>query len=432
MRAADMAGDVIAARSPTAAGSASAGSASAGSPGRVGDVRRGNLALVLGGIAAAAAADPDARPSRAQLAAATGLTKASVSSLVAELLDSGLVHEVGLNKAGERGRPGVGLELSPLKGVLGLEINVDYISAGLVDLGGSIRFLTTIETHNSGAEPAAVMDRLSGLAREALASAVESGIDVLGGGLAVPGLVDAAQNRVVTAPNLHWTRVTLDVGSLLPGSPFGLVLFNEANSAALAELWYGRGQGLRDFLYVSGEVGVGGGLIMDSALFTGPEGHAGELGHVVVDPDGPECSCGGRGCLEVFSGLEAVLSAAGLGDQSTPGRLDLLRSAVDAGDAAALAAVEHAGRYLGIAVASAARLVNLPAVVLGGHFALLGAQIRPALLRSLETHAPGLVDPDCVSLSSLEQSAALLGAAGSAIHAILESPHEVTGAAETA
>ncbi|MCA4131231.1 ROK family protein [Arthrobacter sp. M4] len=398
----------------------------------MGDVRRGNLALVLGSVASFLAAESDARPSRAQVAAATGLTKASVSSLVSELLDAGLVREIGVNRAGERGRPGVGLELSTQKGVLGLEINVDYISAGLVDLAGTLRFHKVMERQNSGASPEAVMLALSGLVKEAVDAASEARMDLLGGGLAVPGLVDTSRNTVVAAPNLHWTGVVLDVDRLLPESPFGMVLFNEANSAALAELWYGEGPRLRDFLYVSGEVGVGGGLVMDSELFTGPGGHAGELGHVVVDPAGPPCSCGGRGCLEVFSGLEAVFSAAGLGGQSLPGRLDLLRRRCAEGDPKALSAVARAGRSLGVALVSAARLVDLPSVVLGGHFAILGEWVIPALLESLEDHAPGLIAPDAVLPSTLDQSAALLGAAGSAIHSVLESPHIMMSAVDSA
>lgn len=391
-------------------------------PGRVGDVRRGNLALVLARIAAAST-DPGASVSRAQLAAASGLTKASVSSLVSDLIESGLVREVGLNRDGERGRPGVGLTLNPLRGVVGLEINVDYIAAGLVDLGGNLLFHTSLEAHNSRADPRVVMEQLSGLVYEVLRYSAESGVVVLGGGLAVPGLVDAPRGRVVSAPNLHWTSVDLDLASLLPESAFGTILSNEANSAALAELWYGRGRELRDFVFVSGEVGVGAGLVIGAELFVGPQGHAGELGHVVVHPDGPACECGGRGCLETFAGQEAIFSAAGISPAPTAARLSTLVRHLEDGEAAALAAVEQAGQCLGLALVSAARLINLPAVVLGGHFSLLGQWIRPALLQSLADHAPGLVDPSAVVPSSLEQSAALLGAAGSAIHAVLEAPH---------
>lgn len=134
-------------------------------PGRVGDVRRRNLSLVLDSIARTG----DAKPSRAQLAAATGLTKAAVSSLVAELVESGLVSEVGLYRDGERGRPGQSLELSPRRGVVGMEINVDYLAVGLVDLGGNLRFTTTVESHNRGLKPGEVMAKLAELAGEAKA-----------------------------------------------------------------------------------------------------------------------------------------------------------------------------------------------------------------------------------------------------------------------
>ncbi|MDI2023069.1 ROK family transcriptional regulator [Paenarthrobacter nicotinovorans] len=154
-------------------------------PGRVGDVRRRNLSLVLDSIAKTV----DTKPSRAQLAAGTGLTKAAVSSLVADLVESGLVSEVGLYRDGERGRPGQGLELNSRRGVVGMEINVDYLAVGLVDLAGNLRFHSAVESRNRGMPPAQVMKQLAGLAAEAKAAADAEDIAILGGGLAVPGKV---------------------------------------------------------------------------------------------------------------------------------------------------------------------------------------------------------------------------------------------------
>src|SRR4029079_11567775 len=125
-------------------------------PGRVEDVRRGNLVRILAAMAQTHA-DPGFRPTRAELASRTGRTKASVSSLVAELVDAGLVTESGATRDGERGRPGVGLELNTRRGVVGMEINVDYISAGLLDLGGTLRILRTLERGNRGQPPESVM-----------------------------------------------------------------------------------------------------------------------------------------------------------------------------------------------------------------------------------------------------------------------------------
>lgn len=387
-------------------------------PGRVGDVRRRNLSLVMDSIARTG----DAKPSRAQLAAGTGLTKAAVSSLVADLVDSGLVSEVGLYRDGERGRPGQGLELSSRRGVVGMEINVDYLAVGLVDLGGNLRFHSTVESRNRGLAPEKVMERLGVLAAEAIAAAAAADISILGGGLAVPGLVDEQRNLVLSAPNLHWEHEELNPRSLLEDAPLGVRLSNEANSAALGELWYGTGQ--PDFLYVSGEVGVGGGVIIGSELYTGPGGSAGELGHIVVHPDGPGCSCGGTGCLETFAGQEAIFEAAGTPQGSLGERTELLLAALAAQEPQATQAVHDAGRYLGVALASSARLMDIEAVVLGGHFAVLAEWLRPALLTSLERYAPGLLAPGNLTVSTLEHSGTLLGAAGQVIRSVIESPFE--------
>jgi len=390
-------------------------------PGRVEDVRRGNLVRVLASMAQART-DPDFRPTRADLASRTGLTKASVSSLVAELVDAGLVAESGSTRDGERGRPGVGLEFSTRRGVVGMEINVDYISAGLLDLGGTLRIHRTLESGNRGQSPESVMALLAGLVSDIAAEASAAGIVILGGGLAVPGLVDSASGTVASAPNLHWRGVALRLDRLLPDAPFGTVLHNEANCAALAELWYGHGLDFRDYLFVSGEVGVGGGLVIGSELFAGPQGQAGEVGHMVVEPSGPHCSCGGHGCLESFAGQEAIFSEAGIPAGTASVRLARLGEELASGNAAAISAVARAGHYLGIAAASTARLMNLSAVVLGGHFTQMGPWLRPALQQSLAEYAPGVISDARVEISELGQSAALLGAAGSSLRTVLAAP----------
>jgi predicted NBD/HSP70 family sugar kinase len=420
----------------------------------MGDVRRGNLALVLGRIAHSGAAT---HLTRAQIASLTGLTKASVSSLVLDLIDAGIVREVGLNPQGERGRPGVGLELNPAKGVMGMEINVDYISAGVTDLTGNLLLQETRELDNRRATPGDVAAALAELAAGLREAADAQGVTILGGGLAVPGLVDDKTSTVITAPNLSWTSATLDPGALLPDVPLGTTLFNEANAAALAELRY-RPAGDADFLFVSGEVGVGGGLVIGSELFTGPHGHAGELGHVVVQPEGTLCSCGGTGCLETVAGQDAIFAAAGIPTQNSPGGLAASRrsgsgtpspgtsgrgrlapgptrseslaqllSALAVGDADALAAVARAGNYLGVAVASTVRLLDIPSVVLGGHFALLGEWITPALSDSLARYAPGKVPAGNISLSAVGQAGALLGAASSVVRSLVEAPQRLQG-----
>ncbi|WP_332602821.1 ROK family transcriptional regulator [Arthrobacter sp. S2(2024)] len=391
------------------------------SPGRVGDVRRQNLALVLAGIQGNGGA------TRAQLAVESGLTKASVSSLVTDLLESGLVRETSVTRDGERGRPGTGLVLNPARGALAAEINVDYLAVGVLDFAGELVFHETLERHNRGSLPSDILPLLVAMAQRAATQAAGDGVELLGGELTVPGLVDTERNVVLAAPNLGWADVGLseELPRLLPAAPFGVTLSNEANSAALAELWFGHGDRFPDFLYISGEVGVGGGLVIDSRLFAGPHGHAGEIGHVVVHPDGPLCACGGHGCLETFAGQDAIYSAGGIHQDATPKHMEYLLSRLADGDRSAVSAVEQAGHYLGIAIASTARVANISAVVLGGHFAVLEEWIAPALRRSLDHHAPGLIPEGNLAFSGLGQTGALRGAAATAVRRILSQAYEL-------
>lgn len=392
-----------------------------GTPGRVGDVRRQNLALIMHRLDAAG------QMTRAQLATETGLTKASVSSLVADLMSAGLLSEVGLNRVGERGRPGLGVALNTEAAALGMEINVDYIAVGVLDFAGELHFHAVREQHNAGRPPEEVLSSLQSLVDEALEQAGGSGMKIHAGGLAVPGLVDPANGRVLRAPNIGWrdVNVALWAEALVSGASFGTAIFNEANTSALAELWYGHGRDLDNYLYVSGEVGIGGGVIIDSELFEGPGGNAGEIGHVVVDPDGPDCSCGGVGCLERYAGQEAILAQAGVEGGNTVERMGALRVSLESQDAAALAAVERAGHHLGVATASTLRMLNLDAVVLGGHFAQLERWIVPAFRGSVNRHAPALLAEDRILVSKLGPTAAVMGAAGSRIRSVLQKPYEL-------
>lgn len=400
----------------------------AGEPLRPAGMRERNLAVVLAVVA------EQAPITRAQVAAATGLTKSSVSGLVTELLAAGLVAEEGARREGDRGRPGTVLALRGEGAVgLGLEANVDYLAAGLGDLTGRLRYHHIVTVDNRERDRDAVLTELAGLAQQALAAAAEQGLTVAGACVAVAGVVDATTHRVVRAPNLGWTDVALveRLAAVLPPTPLGTSLENEANVAALGELWFGAGRQLGDFVHVSGEVGIGGGIVVDGELFRGSHGMAGEIGHVVVDPDGPECSCGGRGCLERVAGQEAILVLAGLADPPGGQRrvgprgrgLDDLVALLEAGQPRAVAAVQTAARHLGVALASVTNVLDPDSLVLGGGFAALGPWLREPLEATLQRHVAdsGHQRPRVV-VSLLGADAAVRGAAGMVTRAVLASP----------
>ncbi|WP_103348725.1 ROK family transcriptional regulator [Amycolatopsis sp. CA-128772] len=369
------------------------------------EMRARNLEVVLG------AAGRGGPLTRAALAEVTGLTKSTVSKLVGDLVDAGLLAETGPARAGERGRPGVEVVLSGARvASLGLEINVDYLAVRVLDLTGGVRFAARRERDNRGSRPKKVLGELQVLATEALTETHRLGLEVAGAVLAVSGPV--GDGVLFSAPNLGWQDVRpADLLHL----PVPVELDNEANLAALGELWYGDGE--RDFLYVSGEIGIGAGLVVNGVLYSGATGLAGELGHVVVAPEGTPCRCGGSGCLETYAGQEALLAAGNTA--SVPALL----AALERGDGPALAACASAGRALGIALTSAVNLLDLDRIVLGGVFTQLYPWLSGPVSEVLEARLGGLRGaPPALTASRLGGDAATLGAAGRIIHRVLADP----------
>ncbi|MEU4525504.1 ROK family transcriptional regulator [Amycolatopsis sp. NPDC024027] len=369
------------------------------------EMRARNLEVVLGAVSRGGPL------TRAALAEVTGLTKSTVSKLVGDLVEAGLLAETGPARAGERGRPGVDVVLSGARmASLGLEINVDYLAVRVLDLTGEVRFAARRERDNRGSRPKKVLGELQDLATDALAEAHRLGLEAAGAVLAVSGPV--GDGVLFSAPNLGWQDVR---PAELLRLPVPVELDNEANLAALGELWYGDGE--RDFLYVSGEIGIGAGLVVNGVLYSGATGLAGELGHVVVAPEGAPCRCGGSGCLETYAGQEALLTAGNAA--SVPALL----SALERGDETARAACAAAGRALGIALTSAVNLLDLDRIVLGGVFTQLYPWLSGPVSEVLTTRLGGLRGtPPVLSASRLGGDAATLGAAGRVIHRVLADP----------
>ncbi|MCX4702770.1 ROK family transcriptional regulator [Streptomyces sp. NBC_01373] len=375
-------------------------------------MRRRNLARVMHTVSA------EGPLSRAAVASRIGLTRAAVSTLVDELIRSGLLEELGPERPGRVGRPGSALAVSGHGPAgIGAEIGVDHLAVCAVDLRGAVRSRAVRYGANRGRAAGPVIEELVGLVRRVVGEAESEGLWPAGLAVAVPGLVARDARTVVRAPNLDWNDT--DLGALLP-SDFPLAVGNEANFGALAELWLGEGTP-RDFLHVSAEIGIGAAVVVDGRLLHGTRGFAGELGHVPVRPDGPACACGGRGCLEQYAGEEAVLRAAGL----EPGedRVGLLAGRAADGDEDVRRALRDAGEALGIALTGAVNLLDPQGVVLGGALAGLAPWLLPSLREELARRTAGPACP--VSVSRLGSEGPLLGAAHSVIRAVLDDPAAV-------
>lgn len=335
-------------------------------------LRAHNLSLALRHILASPGAI-----NRAGIAAQTGISRATMSRLVDELIDSGLVEESEDKlSTGQRGRPTS--VLSPTSGrviALGLQVNVSALGAYLVDLSGTVLAHEYVSGDFSGADPTSTLRKLARIARRVLREGSSAGALFLGSSLALPGLFSA--DTLTIAPNLGWRNIPRKE-LLRPLHDLDVTLVaNEADLAAYAVAYPRPGvpEGPDSFIYVSGEVGIGGGLIVNHQPLSGAHGWSGEIGHICVEPEGAICSCGARGCLETVAGLKALGHAAGLGDNAST--REILQHAGHS--SRAQDAMTHAGHALGQALSAVVNTVDISQVYLGG----LVAEIAPYLLPSL-------------------------------------------------
>src|SRR6476661_266846 len=346
---------------------------------RQANLREHNLGLVLRLII-----DAPVPVSRADIAVATGLTRATVSSLADRLIVAALVSELPPVMSQKAGRPAV--PLIAARGTLaavGMEVNVDYLGVRVVDLSGTVLAQHVESANFRGSDPVEVMGRLSQLYCE-VTDPLGAEIRMAGSCLAIPGLVDKRIGPVRLAPNLGWRDVDV-VGEFHSHPATGDVpirLDNEATLGARAEADALRPGGGMSFLYLSGEVGIGGALVVDGTVFGGRHGWSGEIGHTVVDPTGPRCRCGALGCLEQYAGKDALMLAAAM-DLELP--VEALIDAAESGNDAALAALASGAAALGTALANAVNLVDVETVVLGGIYAPLAPFLIPGIHEVLQT-----------------------------------------------
>ena len=382
----------------------------------LGDVRATNLAVVLRRLRT------DAPCSRADLAAATGLNKATVSSLVADLIERRLVREVGTTE-NRIGRPAMMLVLDgSAYAAVGLEVNAGYLTAVALDLAGE-RLLTwrRANTHVAG-HPGRAIASVAALAKRAVARMHGEQRRVLGLTVAVPGLVDA-DGVVVLAPDLGWRQVDLRKSLLgaLNEPDYPLLVENDANLAVLAEQRFGGRSG--DLVYLTGGAGIGAGIVSDGRLLRGRRGFAGEFGHLPIDPAGPRCGCGRNGCLESVAGLDALIRGALPAATVTPSEygplVDEIHRLAKTGDARVLGALAVVGGHLGHATSMLANLINPEFVVLGGYFTglapwLIGEAERELRARSVAPDGGGTR----IIASALDAAAAAAGGAAQVLDAI--------------
>ena len=346
------------------------------------DARRANRELLLRTL------HRDGPASRAALAKVTGLTRATVSAVVRDLLADCVVRELGLSTSGGVGKPAtlVGIDVDGRHiACLDLSEPARFLGA-VVNLAGEVVLRRTYDRNGKVGRAAARLVRR--ICAELVADAERP---LLGIGIASPGIVDA-DGVVVTAAHLGWRRLPLSAELALE---FGLPVdvLNDANAAALGELTFGDGTAT-NLICVRVDEGVGAGLVLDGRLFTGSSYAAGEIGHVVVDPSGAVCACGKRGCLET--------------EVSDP----LLNRRLEANEGDEATILERAGEHLGIALATVVSALDVTDVVLSGSDPVTTETFRTAAARAIAARTmPMISDRLIVRASTFGSDDTVVGAA---------------------
>ena len=317
--------------------------------------------------------------SRADLARMTRLSPATVTETVKVLLKAGYLTEAELGET-SGGRPPIMIRINRERNyIVGIDLDVSKMTILLCNLG-----LETIASKSSALDTIDYRAVLAKIVPEVQALIDERDLEkekILGVGLGVPGHVNFARGLVRFAPNLRWQDVPLaeDLESKLQMDVF---VENDAKLSALGEKWFGAGQEANEMVYVSVKAGIGCGLIIDGEIYRGIDGSAGELGHMTIDPAGPECTCGNYGCWETFADNSAILSRAMRAIAAAPDSvlrkisekqlrqitMDDLIEAFSQNDPVAVKVVRESAWYLGIGIVNILNSFNPELVIIGRYY----------------------------------------------------------------
>lgn len=320
---------------------------------------------------------------RVVLAQLTGLSSASVTNVVADLLDEGLVVEVGTEES-DGGRPRVQLRVNPEFGVvIGVDVGETGIRVEGFDLSMTEIAGATVEAHPKEHDARTVVDGVAAAVQELQVNFERSGKRVLGVGVGVPGVVEHDPDIHVHAPSIGWNAVPL-ARLLRPQVDLPLFIENGAKTLGQAEMWLGAGRGAQHAVVTLWGTGVGAAVFADGRLFRGAASSAGEWGHTTAVVGGKNCRCGASGCLEAYIGAEALLHDWARADEllTLPDDLDQvewidrLLAAAPSSDAAAMV-LDRTATYVGTAAANLVNLFNPERVIIGGW---VGLKLGPLLL----------------------------------------------------
>ena len=346
--------------------------------------------------------------SRAHIAHETELQRSTVSLIVEELRDEGLVEEVSGESTG--GRPPLLLSLRIANAVaIGVDVGTGRTMVASSDLAGRVLERQTFETPR---DPDELIEKIIARSRELIAKNKNT---IEGIGISLPGLVDPASAKLYV-PHFKWQDIPL-VDELSAALGLPVMIENDANAAALAELWFGRPEirQIRDFILVLVEEGVGTGIVFDGQIYSGEGGAAGEFGHMTIGTGAPvSCASGRYDCWEAFASERAALAryamSAGLSNGTASISFSTLMELAEAQDAHALKALKETASYLGVGISNLIRGLAPEAVIVGGPIVRVWNLIVDDVRRTVEgSTCQGLPSTPIIA-STLGSEPTLMGA----------------------
>lgn len=378
------------------------------------ELRRNNMSQILTRV------HVSGPTSRAALTRELGLNRSTIGDLAGSLAELGLISESQAVVPGRSGRPSLLVAPRTDNVVVGVDLGVDRIAVALVALGGAVVERKERPHHRGEHDVGHVVESVAQMVTDLLAAHPD--VRCLGVGVAVPGAVSSDDGAVRFAPNLGWVDAPF---SQLLADRIGLPVRtgNDANLGVLAEHVRGAAAGHDDVAYLSGSVGIGGGFLAGGVLLSGAHGYAGEIGHILVDGNGPRCRCGNIGCWEMKVGENQLLTRAGRLPGGGPVGVAEVIEAAAAGEARARDAVNDVADWIGVGLRAVINLFNPEIIVLGGSLAQIWEAQRARIDSVLDRWS--LMSPRSeviVRSSQFGQDSPLLGAAELAFGPVLTNP----------
>lgn len=364
--------------------------------------------------------------SRAEIAKLTGLQQATISNIISEFIDWGIVKEVGLLSS-RKGRRSIGIQMNTDQHyVIGTRLTRDFFEVGIFDLLGQ-NLLSRKIKNDKASGPRFVVEKMKNEIGKLLQNTTYK--DIIGIGVAVPGPFFRNEGKIVAINDFPgWDQINI-VAELEGAFNIPVIIDHDANAGALAEWLVTFNKDKKETVaYIAVGQGIGAGITNDGVIFRGALGTAGEIGHTCIDINGARCECGGRGCLNHYASTTAVLHAVKKKRKQYPNTMlrdsvtfDDVLAAINKRDALALDAFHETVRYLAIGVVNMISTYAPNEIIIGDEMSLVGEELIEELKKCVSDRTlPQFFENVSIRLSSFKSDPAYTGAAALAINYALE------------